>query len=141
MKKILFFLLFPFLLFSQNLSFRNYTTVNVNDKLINKLIKRQNLIKSFNNKTVFYIPYEKTFLPNVKNGIFVNGEFIQYEWIYTGTWDIQIYKPKTKYYKIDLTKKKNKIEKDKKEYSTDDLDILKPKDLKQQVKNKIKVKP
>lgn len=140
MKKLIFIFWFiPILCFSQsnNIVFNNKTVISMNQATIDYVLRNQNFIKSFNGKTKIYIPYEKTFMPNVKS-TYIENQFVQYEWTFTGLWDVTIFKPKTKYYICDFTKEfpDPKVIKDKKIYDNDDLDIFKPKDL----KNKIKIK-
>lgn len=128
-KLILYFIFIPLICYSQDIKFKHKTVISMNTELINSLIAKQNLIKSFNGQTKVYIPYEKTFLPDITT-TYIDNQMVQYEWTFKGKYQITEFKPKTKYYIFDFTKKNEKVIRDEKLYDTDDLDIFKPKEIK-----------
>jgi len=132
-KLILCFIFIPLICYSQDIRFKHKTVISMNTELINNLIAKQDLIKSFNGQTKVYIPYEKTFLPNVAT-TYVDNQLVQYEWTFKGKYQITEFRPKTKYYIFDFTQKKdNKVIEDNKLYDTDNLDIFKPKEIKKKL--------
>jgi hypothetical protein len=148
MKKLIFIFLFPYLAYCQidNVIFNNTTVIKMNEAVIEWIERNQHFIESIDGNKIVYIPYEKTYFSNTK-GTYIDNQFVQYEWTFkNGKWDITVFTPKTKYYVCDFTKEKDKIIKDKKQYDNDNIDLFKPKDLKNKIKkekpNKInKVKP
>jgi len=137
MKKLILFILILFCTANGQEFKVKKNKINVNQDIIKFYIANINSIETVNGKSIIFVPYQKTFLPNVKVKN-IDGFLAAYEITNLGTnKKITLFPAKNTGYEFNFKSGKYKVRKD----NNDDNDWSKPKDIKEKLEKVEKIKP